>query len=1566
MKKYILSSLLILLSISLSNAQEWVATLNTSNGLPGVSESFLSKEYYRYTSPQFTPGVAVDRIRITVTNTITDEAINGNNKFFALSELIIYDGDGNEVDYIAYSNADHNSLWYVPDGGGLEALSDNDLNTYFHSLWQAPGVPEYHYLELSLGRSIETFSVEWTTRLGTEKNSPTAVGITLGTEYDPEALAGGFELGAPVATQEELFAESQLFVLRSNAVKSFTSDKGETTTGSGPLYMLYAEEGDAEATSKNLMQLVPVSGGRYLLYWPRSGKFLSNSVASYNGKNGWQYSTSDFLSAAEVKLKSVDGGFFEIEYDGTYLGSAITVYVGAEMRDGVNSKMKIFTLEHKNYLENGIYDKGYTLPIAFNWSIYKANLSGEAVSSLSVEFPQLAAAYLQPFITKAEGYLRIYGDHSGFCTNGENTKLNEAIENTRQAMESVDNIEAVGNTEQTIVQALSRYMSAGLSKYESRINSLLTTERFSSFPYTPGTYPETSKTMLEDLLTTISAAKAKAGVYSAEEYEALYSQLENDIANFKATKIEDAAGGETPEESTPELVEGEVVFVYLKNGNIDAYILSSLDGNYYEENGTLYFPIAEDELVSYTNEEYDSCSFVFPLLPEMTSFKFNNKYNPNLNVDAEAQTIESDIYFSLNAIGKWLTASFQLSDDRAVAFVDTVLQVSKVTRQSFDSKVTYNVTYPGYNIVERVKVQDELWTTPVADSDTVEVQLTADMLSTNKPSQETNEGLENLLDNDPYTIFHSTWGSANNATVNLNTYIQVDLKESVENIQLYYKCRPGNGYNPLVLEIYAGNEDGNWTLVRTLSSTNDNMPTGGVGQEFRSPTIALGGNYSKLRILQTSGEYSKNHFVLSELRLYKVLLGSTTEEPEKIQDAVYANRYRPFGREYNIHIEWLTDNAASVPRIDIDIEDGLFVTSKEYYLNANFRITGYGVYENFEDSVQIKGRGNSTWGGYGHKNPYRLKFAEKVKPFGLTKGKSWVLLANAQQGSLMANAISMKIGQLTGTEYVNHIIPVELYINGVYQGSYMFTEKVGMANNSVDIDEALGYLLELDTYTSADEPIFRTGVYKLPVKISEPDLEDLPDTEAAARVEKVQNDVRTMSNVVKNGGDIESVLDMQALARFYLANDLSLNQEINHPKSTFLFMDESEENPRLKFGPIWDFDWGFGYESGKSYCYNGATSSVISNSMEAAAFWQDITNNEIFRKHYYMVWTEFLQNNSMDELLEYIDSYYNFAKNSFQNNYNYGHTNFTESDAQRAKQWLQARRNYLVGNLTEYNIDELLHPLPGDVNCNDFVTVHDAALVVAHLNSNTHPSFNAVKADYDNSGEITLDDAAAVANLVLASELPSPMYWYTTPEAIGNLYAADVEFELGTDVVFPVNILSYNAEGYSALQFDVKVPDGLFVYDITPGDVLDGYNFSWSQLDMNTYRAVLYSNENNVINTGDNILFNVTAGLMSVVEEGLCTVNISNVYAVNGDNDECRMDNIAIGFGQTTGIGNNIATLSIKGGSCITITALEAYNVEIYSIDGRLVRCVNVEEGTTRISLPAGLYVVDGCKVLVY
>lgn len=1552
MKKGLLLLCLSVLPFIGIKSQGWSATLNTMDGLPGESNAYYGELYYKYNSKVFTPGGTLDIIRITVTGTVKNEKPNGNNVTFALSGLKVYDGDGNEVTYTARSNADHNTLSGGTDGDGLPALSDNDIKSYFHSMWSTPAVTDYHYIELILSRKVSSFSLEWTTRLGTDKNNPTVVGITLGTDYIPTDNTATITLGDAVTAEEELADNEQLFVLKGNATTYFNAANGNTYMGSGPIYMQCAETGDKEANSSHIMQLIPYGNGKYLVFWPAAGKFLHDSGSEYNGLNGWQYSTANIEEAAVINFTATTDGYFGMDYESIYNNAPITLYIGAEMRDGLYSKMKAFDLEHKNYLEEGDYTKGYALPIAFNWSIFKVEIDKEAVNILTMQ--KVAELMLNSTINKAASYI---GSYDIYCKNNEDLILENKIAEARTFITASDiTVSDIVKEKDELLAILSEYIATKLAYYSEQINEIASNAQFSPFPnYIKDTYPESSRSMLEDLYTTVT--KAQGQTYTVEGYEALYSQIERDIELFESTRITESTTPKEEEEETP--VEEDVICVYLSNGDVDLYELSVIDGNYYTEGDRLYIPLKSGEIMYYTQEEYDSCSSQKPEMPTMTSFKFNNKYNPNLYIDAEAENVTKNMTFNLNSIGKWLTASFNLSDDKAVAYVDTVLQVSKETRQSFKEPVTYHVTYPGYNIVKNIKIQDEIWSEPVVGTQITDVALTADMLYTNKPSAYSNESLANLLDNSASTIFHSTWGSANNATVNVNTYITIDLPEELSMIQIYYKCRPQTGYNPLVWDIYASNDGYDWKLVRTLDYTKDYMPTGGSGQEFTSSTIDLQGSYLKLKIEQTRGEYSRNHLALAELRIKKVI-EETGGEPVKIQDAKYEVKRIPYGNSYRVKVNWLTD-APNVPRIDIDVDGGYFITSKDYYRNANFRITGFGIYENFEDSVQIKGRGNTSWGQ--DKKPYRLKFAEKVKPFGLTKGKSWVLLANAQKGSLMANAISMKIGQMAGTEYANHIVPVELYMNGQYMGSYMFTEHIGLSNNSVDVDEDFGYLLELDEYYDEDYK-FRTTYYSLPVNVKDPDLSEY----MTSRETKIENQMNAFCEAVSKGEDVDDMLDMDAFARFMLANDLSLNQEIGHPKSTFLFKEnEDDENSKFKFGPIWDFDWGFGYESGNyRYCYSQAQTNILKTSFAGYSFFRDLMYYDSFKKYYYKVWSEFINNNSIDELMDFIDCYYNFAQTSFSNNASIWGSScgFSETDKERHKSWLQERKNYIYENLQEYDISDLIYIMLGDVNCNNQVTIHDAALITAHLNENTHVSFNTVKGDCDKNGEIELADARIVETQVKENEIPLPTYWYSTPQAIGEFYAEDIAIELGDVQAASLNMLAYNEEQYKALQFDVTLPEGIELIDII-GRAVSEHNFSYKDKRNNVYRITAYSDDDECFSANEESIIELILTSTDIINEDNCMIRISNAYTVDKDNNELRIKDYNIKFSQETGIKHNFAEALIEGGECISITLLEPKEIAIYSVDGRKVRNVNAKKGTTRVAIPAGIYIVNGEKVIV-
>ena len=392
--------------------------------------------------------------------------------------------------------------------------------------------------------------------------------------------------------------------------------------------------------------------------------------------------------------------------------------------------------------------------------------------------------------------------------------------------------------------------------------------------------------------------------------------------------------------------------------------------------------------------------------------------------------------------------------------------------------------------------------------------------------------------------------------------------------------------------------------------------------------------------------------------------------------------WQPYGRLVRVAVNWLTDRA-EVPTIYINTADGQPITSKTEYKDATIRIDGHDIFPSMEETLmQIRGRGNSSWGW--SKKPYRLKFADKVKPLGMTKGKNWVLLANGIGGSMMSNAVGMKAANLMGAAAANHIVPVDLYLNGEYRGSYNFTEKVGLANNSIDLeDETAAALLELDSYY--DEPEgqkFRTMPYGLPINIKEPEFYEGTTT---LTLETISTDFNAFMSTLYQGGDISQYVDVEQLVRFLMVNELICNFELYHPKSTFCYRESFEsDTSKYVFGPVWDLDWAFGYEQGRNYFRNNVTSNfwIEMPNFAVKQFIQDLRwKYEPMSDLYKELWEKFLEED-LTELKEFCQDYYDFAHNSFSSNANVwgDRTNYAQQ-AVEAANWLDTRANQIYQDI---------------------------------------------------------------------------------------------------------------------------------------------------------------------------------------------------------------------------------------------------------------------------------------------
>jgi len=406
----------------------------------------------------------------------------------------------------------------------------------------------------------------------------------------------------------------------------------------------------------------------------------------------------------------------------------------------------------------------------------------------------------------------------------------------------------------------------------------------------------------------------------------------------------------------------------------------------------------------------------------------------------------------------------------------------------------------------------------------------------------------------------------------------------------------------------------------------------------------------------------------------KVLVGGKEQisgtTPNNFNDAVIYTIIAEDGniKEYIVTITY----SPPIPHIYINTENKEDITSKEDYLWADISIEANGWGEDYSNRTQIRGRGNSTWGM--PKKPYRLKLETKAALLSLAEEKDWVLLANYIDPTLMLNSVAFKIGQLIGLQFTNHAIPVDLTLNGKYAGSYLLTEQVELSSSRVNIDDKTGVLLELDINFDEDSQFYSNN-YDLPVMVKDPDVE------SDEHFEQIKSDFHQLEDALASesfpNNNYKEFIDIESVVKFLIIYNLTHNMEINHPKSTYLYKDAGG---KYTMGPIWDFDWAYGYEG--SMVHFTSHRPLLqkfghSNATGYTFFSRFLEDPEVVQS-YRDIWTRF-HAEKKGELFDYIDWYADRIKESQKKDlqlWKNGTSDF-EGTVRQLKSWLEGRFRYM-------------------------------------------------------------------------------------------------------------------------------------------------------------------------------------------------------------------------------------------------------------------------------------------------
>ena len=337
----------------------------------------------------------------------------------------------------------------------------------------------------------------------------------------------------------------------------------------------------------------------------------------------------------------------------------------------------------------------------------------------------------------------------------------------------------------------------------------------------------------------------------------------------------------------------------------------------------------------------------------------------------------------------------------------------------------------------------------------------------------------------------------------------------------------------------------------------------------------------------------------------------------------------------------------NLPVVRIVTQNKKSPKDKENYVNCSFEITNCkdtahnfkvemkDSYDSKEDDggVGVRLRGNTTM-AY-EKKPYRIKFKKDKSLFGLTKSKSWVLLADYLDQSKIRNYAAMTLGNevfdaLDFTANPNHVI---LEFNGEYQGVYLLCEQMdeneGRANVEVDEEELyqnyekteFPFLIEMDDYTATDPTVAAADKLMLdgyfPIEIKYPESKDRGVYEGQDVVYDyireyllaVQTTLQTKQKINVSFRDepvgYEDLIDVDSLIDYVFLNELMYNPD-SIWKSAYMHksvnvVDEETgeilEYGKLKFGPVWDFDaamsWNFTNEPYDQSYIEGARATTV-------------------------------------------------------------------------------------------------------------------------------------------------------------------------------------------------------------------------------------------------------------------------------------------------------------------------------------------------------------------------------------
>ena len=272
----------------------------------------------------------------------------------------------------------------------------------------------------------------------------------------------------------------------------------------------------------------------------------------------------------------------------------------------------------------------------------------------------------------------------------------------------------------------------------------------------------------------------------------------------------------------------------------------------------------------------------------------------------------------------------------------------------------------------------------------------------------------------------------------------------------------------------------------------------------------------------------------------------------------------------------------------------------------------------------------------------------------------------------------------------------------------------------------------------------------------------------------------------------------------------------------------------------------------------------------------------------------------------------------------------------------------------------------GDVDSDQLVAINDAVIVMNHIVGADTPAFNAKAADMDGNGSVEINDAVLIMNTVVGTESTKSIKKTSATEPNADeLTAADIEICQGGTAMLSLDLA--NLDALTAAQFEITLPEGITAGKAEAGERASRHMVKTNMVG-NVLKVAMLSAESADFEGSEGAILVLPLSADKTMSSGSYGISLRNVKMSDARGNLFILPDTdsSVIVKDWSGV-DSVAfdRLRVYGGNGeICIESPADTMIQIVAVDGRAF-AVEASAGKTAVAVSAGVYVVNGQKVIV-